>query len=193
VAPAETRRSVLAAAARVFSSAGYERATIAEIAREAGVSSGAIYAHYDGKAELFYAVLAAHVQQELEAFLQDDRPLDIGAIIAELGANLDRRPAAERTLLIEAVMAAKHDDKTRAVLSAWFTERHEFIAGAIGAAQHDGSLTDAFSPGAAARFTTTVLLGSMLLDILDVPEVEHDDWARLVTRIVNGFRVDPSR
>ncbi|HET6910923.1 MAG TPA: helix-turn-helix domain-containing protein, partial [Mycobacteriales bacterium] len=124
VSPEQTRSDVLTAAAKVFARAGYDRATVAEIASESGLSTGAIYAHYDGKADLFLAVLRAHMHRELERRVPDDEPFDIGSLIAGLGADLDRRPAAERRLLIEAVMAAKHDPKTRQVLSSWFNERH---------------------------------------------------------------------
>jgi AcrR family transcriptional regulator len=188
VSPDETRDQVLAAATRVFARAGYERATVGDIAAEAGVSTGAIYAHYDGKAALFSAVLRAHVHRELARRLHDDRPFDIADFITDLGANLDRRPPAERTLLIEAVMSAKHDDKTRQALSTWFTERHEFVTAAIAAAQDAGSLTASVSSAAAARLATTVMLGSLVLDVLDLPEVPHDDWAALITRVVDGFR-----
>jgi hypothetical protein len=38
---------------------------------------------------------------------------------------------------------------------------------------------------------TTVMLGSLVLDVLDVPEVGHDDWAELITALVDGFRAQP--
>ena len=193
VSPDQTRDEVLAAATRVFARSGYERATVGDIAAEAGVSTGAIYTHYDGKAGLFSAVLRAHVQRELAARLHDDAPFDVADFIAELGANLDRRPPAERTLLIEAVMSAKNDPRTRDVLSQWFTERHEFIASAIEAAQRSGTVTDAVPPMAAARFVTSVMLGSMVLDVLDLPEVDHDDWAGLIVQLVDSFRAAEGR
>jgi AcrR family transcriptional regulator len=184
----QTRDTLVHAAAKVFARRGYEGATIAEIATEAGLSSGAIYAHYDGKAGLFSEVLRAHVQRVLAEQLHDDRPFDIGDLISEAGADLDRRPAAEGTLLIEAIMAAKHDPKTRQVLSEWFTGQHEFFATALSAAQRSGAVTDSFAPMAAARFVTTVMLGSLALRVLDVPSVSHDDWATLISQLVNGFR-----
>lgn len=185
----QTRNDLLRAAAKAFSQSGYEGATIAQIASEAGLSSGAIYAHYDGKAELFSAVLRAHVQRDLARHLHDDRPFDIGDLITEAGANLDRRPAAERTLLIEAIMTAKHDPKTRKALSAWFGDQHEFFATSLATAQREGQVTDEFEPMAAARFLTTVMLGSLVLDVLDVPAVSHDDWADLIARLVGSFRL----
>jgi hypothetical protein len=91
-------------------------------------------------------------------------------------------------LLIEAVMAAKHDPKTRKVLSEWFTGQHEFFATSLEAAQQAGTLTTSFDPMAVARFTTAVMLGSLVLDVLDVPAVSHDDWAALIAQLVDGFR-----
>lgn len=188
VSPEQTRSDVLTAAAKVFARAGYDRATVAEIASESGLSTGAIYAHYDGKADLFLAVLRDHVHRELQRRVSGGEGFDIGALLAGLGADLDRRPAAERRLLIEAVMAAKHDTKTRQVLSAWINERQHLTAAAIGAAQRDGSIRDTFSPDAAARLATTVLLGSWLLDVLDVAPVAHEEWAEMITAVVGGFR-----
>ncbi len=184
----QTRDELIRAAAKVFARRGYEGATIAEIAAEAGLSSGAIYAHYEGKAGLFSAVLAAHVHRILAQRLHDDRPFDIGDFITEAGADLERRRVAEGTLLIEAVMAAKHDPTTRKVLSEWFTGQHEFFATSLAAAQNAGTLTRSFDPMAAARFTTTVMLGSLVLDVLDVPAVPPDDWAGLIAQLVNSFR-----
>ena len=48
----ELTERLLQAAAEVFAENGYEKAGVAEIARRAGVTTGAIYSRYSGKAEL---------------------------------------------------------------------------------------------------------------------------------------------
>jgi AcrR family transcriptional regulator len=53
---AQTRSELLAAAGRVFTRRGYERASIAEIADEAGYSHGAVYSNFEGKEDLFLAL-----------------------------------------------------------------------------------------------------------------------------------------
>jgi AcrR family transcriptional regulator len=53
-----TRRRLLDAAAAVFARRGYAAASVDEIAREAGYSTGAIYWHFDGKDDLFLAMAA---------------------------------------------------------------------------------------------------------------------------------------
>jgi AcrR family transcriptional regulator len=62
---AETARQIVDAATAVFASVGYGEASVDEIARRAGVTRGAVYHHYDGKAGLFRAV--AFRAQELVA------------------------------------------------------------------------------------------------------------------------------
>lgn len=53
----QTREKVLAGARRVFSASGYEGATIREIAAEAGMSTGAVFANFKGKAHLFREIM----------------------------------------------------------------------------------------------------------------------------------------
>lgn len=183
----ETRRKVLRGAARVFARRGYEGATITEIATTAKLSTGSIYAHFAGKAELFSAVLEAHGRPQLARRLHDDRPFDITDYLSDAGADL-HRPAAERTLLIEAVMAAKHDPKLRRVLSRWFGDQQSFFTSAIAAAQAAGTMNDDFSAAAAARFATAVVLGSLVLNVLDVPDVEPEAWSDVVHQIVDSLR-----
>lgn len=56
LAKARTRGKVIAAAKACFSARGYEAATIREIAKVAGMSTGAVFANFAGKAELYTAI-----------------------------------------------------------------------------------------------------------------------------------------
>jgi AcrR family transcriptional regulator len=67
---ANTRAELLAAAARVFARRGYDAASVAEIAEEAGYSHGAVYSNFAGKEELFLALYEEWVAKrvaEIEA------------------------------------------------------------------------------------------------------------------------------
>lgn len=52
-----TRVQILDAAERVFHAQGVSRASLAEVAKEAGVTRGAIYWHFENKIDLFQAML----------------------------------------------------------------------------------------------------------------------------------------
>jgi AcrR family transcriptional regulator len=60
-----TRERVVAAAAQVFARRGYHRATMDEIASEAGYTIGAIYSNFAGKEELFLALADRQVEQRI--------------------------------------------------------------------------------------------------------------------------------
>src|SRR4051795_9106879 len=82
---ARTRAELIATAATVFAQRGYEGASVEEIAEEAGYSHGAVYSNFDGKADLFLAVLEEYMAeraQELaatQAGLPEDAPIEIRA------------------------------------------------------------------------------------------------------------------
>ncbi|HSV40046.1 MAG TPA: helix-turn-helix domain-containing protein [Nocardioidaceae bacterium] len=66
-----TRASLLAAGRKLFATLGYDAVAAEQIVAEAGVTRGALYHHFDGKAGLFEAVFV-----ELEHELVAQFPLD---------------------------------------------------------------------------------------------------------------------
>ena len=76
-----TREQVLRAALRVFSSQGYAASTLEGIAQEAGVTRGAVYGHFAGKAEVYQTLMQeyfARIGERLMAvFSEGGRAQDI--------------------------------------------------------------------------------------------------------------------
>jgi AcrR family transcriptional regulator len=60
---------ILDAAARLVIHYGYDKTTVSDIAREAGVSKGAIYLHYPSKEDLFEALLEREVMSYSDDWL----------------------------------------------------------------------------------------------------------------------------
>jgi AcrR family transcriptional regulator len=60
-----TRERLLAAASKVFARRGYHRATVDEIASEAGFTIGALYSNFAGKEELFLALADRQVEERV--------------------------------------------------------------------------------------------------------------------------------
>src|SRR3954463_12874398 len=70
----KTRRRVLEAARRLFMERGYEAATIRDIAGAAGLSTGAVFASFLDKTDLFNAVMAEDFQRQVEQLRAAARP-----------------------------------------------------------------------------------------------------------------------
>jgi AcrR family transcriptional regulator len=62
----KTRRRVLDAARQLFMERGYEAATIRDIATHAGLSTGAVFASFVDKTDLFNTVMAEDFQRQVE-------------------------------------------------------------------------------------------------------------------------------
>ncbi|MEX2193746.1 MAG: TetR/AcrR family transcriptional regulator [Thermoleophilaceae bacterium] len=72
---AETRASLLEAAAEVFARQGFQAASVDEVAEAAGFTKGAVYAHFESKEDLFLAVLDERFADrlgEVRALLDSD-------------------------------------------------------------------------------------------------------------------------
>src|SRR5436190_14732259 len=125
-----TRERLVAAAIEVFRRDGYERARVQDIAREAGLTTGAIYANYRGKAELLAEAISAHTTIELEALLRDIAGRSALDALARLGDRLIVREG-ERPLLLEAVVAAARDPEVAEMLRARVRDREARFAALI--------------------------------------------------------------
>src|ERR1700757_2109628 len=80
LAKQQTRAKVLAAARRLFSEQGYEGATIRDIASAAGMSTGAVFANFTDKSDLFREIMLTDMvalsEAMAEAASQGNGPAD---------------------------------------------------------------------------------------------------------------------
>ncbi|SFS31887.1 TetR/AcrR family transcriptional regulator [Brevundimonas viscosa] len=104
-AKVRTRQKVLDAARALFAERGYEPATIRDIAKGAGMSTGAVFANFQDKAELFEAVLTedlARLGETLRAAAASESSVR-GRILAALTAAY--HGTLEQLPLVQAVVA----------------------------------------------------------------------------------------
>lgn len=165
VAAQETRASLLDAAAKVFARRGYDAASISDISSEAGLTSGAIYAHYASKADLFRAVMDTHVERHLDDLLGD---IDVADGQVAIGGALDQRPPADASLLVTALVAARNDDEVARQLSAQLAERERLFKTLVAEGQSGGALDVDASAEAIARMCLMLSLGSLVVSTLDL-------------------------
>ena len=76
----ETRDELIAAAARVFAQAGFRGASLDDIARSAGYTTGAIYWHFGGKDDLFLAVFEAYTTTRVRELETIQSGVDAGEL-----------------------------------------------------------------------------------------------------------------
>ncbi|AEI68803.1 TetR/AcrR family transcriptional regulator [Corallococcus macrosporus] len=111
----ERRQQIVAGLLKVMSERGYERASVGEIAKAAGLSPGLVHYHFSGKQEILLTLveqLAARARQRVAARL--DRVKGEDAARARVDA------------FVEAFLATG-DDAAPAAVSSWVTISAEAI------------------------------------------------------------------
>ncbi len=99
----KTRLALLKAALSVFSQKGYAATTLEDVAKEAGMTRGAIYWHFGSKAELYSALLAEYSARGGEI---------VQAAVAEGGSMVE----ILRRIFIRLLIAVESDPALRAVM-----------------------------------------------------------------------------
>lgn len=160
VAPGETKARLVAAAVQVFAERGYEGARVTDIARQAGLSSGAIYAHYASKAELLVDAIRAHGPDELHQLLETgDVRTPLPDLLLQLAGALEHRDRTQGSLLVEAVAASRRDPELAALFRNAVAGREELLATLTRYGSRNGDVDPAVSPDAVARFCLMVEIG----------------------------------
>ena len=196
-APEEsTRTRLLAAAVSVFGERGYDGAGVQEIARRAGLTTGAIYANFRGKADLLFEAIGARSADELDDLLRSNTAaLSAGELLAELGSHLLDEPDpgdAHVGLLIEAFVAARRDRDLSLLVKGLIDERARGIGAIVDVAKAEGSIGPDVSGDALTRFALVLALGSLLYTSIGIDRPDEDEWSTLIRRIVRSLQEDPS-
>ena len=142
------RHDVMQAAVRVFLARGVQAATMAEIAREAGVSKGSLYLYFASKDDLYLSIAIAWLA-ELQVKLDE-------VSAARHKSALELMRAAAKVYVRHALASPGHfqvimswlntayslDERTPlfSEYRAAIAHKHAFMTAAIDAAKEDGSL-----------------------------------------------------
>jgi AcrR family transcriptional regulator len=119
VAKLRTRQIVLDAAKRLFTERGYEPATVRDIATAAGMSTGAVFANFTDKADLFnevivadYEVLAQRMRHAAEGPTKVDEAV-IAVLTAGYEFHLPQLPLLQATVGVSWSHSAQAEARTR--------------------------------------------------------------------------------
>jgi AcrR family transcriptional regulator len=183
VTATETRERLLRAAADMFAERGYDGTRVADIAAAAGVSNGALYAHFASKADLMVDALRTHGRRMLAELFAADPDRSVTDLLLVIGRWLTRRRDASSYLIVEALVAARRDEDVAGPMRDYVGERADWLAELMRIAQHDGEIDPGLSPDALAHFCLLLAMGSALVTP-DLHAVDDREWTALLGRVV---------
>ena len=183
------RDKLVAAAAEVFAEKGYDGAGVAEIARRAGYTTGAIYGRFTGKAELLLAAIEARSDSELDQLFNEHRfEGKVTDILTTVGSHLvTDEPGPESALLLEAFVASRRDPEVRRLLQGALDLRGDRLADLVAEAQSTGAIDPALDAEAVVRFCHAVGFGFLLFRTVDLDLPDPGPWEDLISRLVDAL------
>ncbi len=120
-AKAQTRQALLNAAFEVFSSHGFNGASVEMVAEAAGYTKGAVYAHFHTKEDLYLALLDEHLSEDTPDWIEQ---LEGGAPVAEIAAEIEaqlpeeiERTRAWAMMTLEFFLHAMRNEQVRTRLA----------------------------------------------------------------------------
>jgi AcrR family transcriptional regulator len=111
-----SRAALLDAALEEFSSNGYEAATVAGIAERAGVTTGALYAHFSGKLDLLLATVGLTPVEVVADSIAEVAALPWSEVSRIWSRDLATPPGREIQLLLEVIVVARRDPHVAHIL-----------------------------------------------------------------------------
>ena len=158
---------MLEAALDEFSELGYEAATVAGIAERAGVTTGALYAHFDGKLDLLIEAIglaspSAYVQDLIRTF-----SMSAGEVAESFSRTVRRRPDRRLLLLLDVIVVARRDPEVASTLRRGFEAYAATIERAAEEGTAGGLIDPVFEPPDLARLGAIISFGAIVLEALD--------------------------
>ena len=188
---ARTRQLLMAAASQVCAKRGLERASIDEVAAEAGFTKGAFYANFRSKEELLLGMLDERFAEQLQKL---DRTLsaegELGDQVREAAADFahDLADDAEWVrLYVQFAAHAARDEGFRAELVTRERALRTRMADIIGRRTERLPFPAAFPPDEVARMADAMIDGFAIQQLLDPDDFPDELHATMWTVFVAGL------
>jgi len=191
--PETTRDRLISAAAEVFLDVGYDGARVVDIARKAGVTTGAIYSQFRDKADLLVKTLGAQGVDAVSNVLLSDTELPVASMLRALGEILvEGALHPTEVLLLDAAVTARREPELREQLTGALGQRTDVLAAMIERARRECVVAGDISSEAVVRFLLILGFGSIVTRSLGLEAPDHAAWTRLIGRLLGGVAPTPA-
>ena len=187
------RAQIMAGAGRVFSHMGFDAASVNDIAREAGVSKGTIYVYFQGKDDLFEALIDETRDRLFEQLAAElDRPGPVEGRLQRYGKLLARTLCSDPVIRAHRVVigvAERMPDLGQRFYERGSTQGTRLMTRLLEAEVAAGRLAIPDVPLAAAQFfelCMTTLFRPRLFGSMAAPPSEAE-IARVINAAVEMF------
>ena len=181
-----SRAALIDAALEEFSTKGYEAATVAGIAERAGVTTGALYAHFAGKLDLLLATVGLTPAEEVVDAIVGmvARPWNEASRIMSHG--LATPPDRGTRLLLDVIVVARRDPHVARTLRRGLETYLEAMTVANDKGVALGAIDPALRTDELARVFALLTFGRIVFAALDEPPPSDEAFRRFTNLLMQS-------
>ena len=185
----ETRSKIISSAIKLFSTRGFNAASVDDICREAQISKGAFYHHFESKQALFLALLDGWLQT-IDNAIESSRDKTVPETFAQMTEAfpyLFETAGEGLPMFLEFWLQASRDEKIWQASIAPYRRYQKHFTALIQKGVEEGSFVDV-DPELASRMILSTAMGLLLQSLLDPNGAKWEKVARDSTNLlVNGL------
>jgi AcrR family transcriptional regulator len=185
----ETRIKIIESAIKLFSSRGYNKASVDDICEEAGISKGAFYHHFESKQALFLALLDGWLQA-IDNAIEASKDMTAPETLMQMTQAFPYifETAGEGLpMFLEFWLQASRDKKIWEAGIAPYRRYHKYFTSLIKKGVEEGSFVEV-DPELASRMIVSTAMGLLLHSLLDPRGAKWEKVARdSTTLLVNSL------
>jgi AcrR family transcriptional regulator len=189
-APQTTRDLLIALAAEVFSAEGYASASVRDLGRRLGVTSGALYGNFRGKADLLAAAVDARLTTDVWTLPAEITSKPLADIVAYQSEHYESRRQL-MPLLLEGALAARADPEVKQRLPETLGRRVDASVRSFESRRVEERFDPDVDLAAAVKIIYSIDLGLTVLAALGIESPDPSAFAEIVRRLVEGLQSAP--
>jgi len=181
----ETRSKIMSSAIKLFSTRGYNTASVDDICKDAEISKGAFYHHFESKQALFLALLdgwLTTIDQGIETSRESSVP-ETFFLITQAFPYIFKTANEGLPMFLEFWLQASRDGKIWQASIAPYRRYHKYFTSLIKRGVDEGSFVDV-DPELTARMIVSMAMGLLLQSLLDPKGAKWEKTAREITTMM---------
>jgi len=181
----ETRSRIIESAIKLFSTRGFNAASVDDICKDAGISKGAFYHHFESKQALFLALLDGWLQT-IDNAIEASKDLTVPETFTQMTTAFPYifETAGEGLpMFLEFWLQASRDKKIWEASIAPYRRYHKYFTTLIKKGVDEGSFVEV-DPELTARMIVSTAMGLLLQSLLDPKGAKWEKVARESTNML---------
>lgn len=191
----EAKSKIVKAARVVFAQKGYHEATMDDVAKEVGVSKGALYSYFGSKEDILQEISLEGHQTLRDILGETGKFNNLETALEQVYTLITEKYKGNLHTHFEVVALSSHDPKIRQIIREDYQKDIEAVEAFVEEKKKQGAIRTDVDARVLSELFTALYMGTLAKLVLGFPNKEvHDHWIKSMILILGKTKTtDPKR